>query len=53
MFTSVEYAEEELLIPQWAIVIIVIGAGSLIFVVAFGVTVVIINYIDYLLKFVN
>ncbi|XP_036333033.1 mucin-17 isoform X1 [Rhagoletis pomonella] len=35
----VEFAEEDLLIPQWAIVVIVIGVGSLIFVVIFGVTV--------------
>lgn len=32
--------DEELLIPQWAIVVIVIGVGSLIFVTIFGVTVV-------------
>jgi len=36
----VEFAEEDLLIPQWAIVVIVIGVGSLVFVVIFGVTVV-------------
>lgn len=38
--TNVEFAEEDLLIPQWAIVVIVIGVGSLVFVVIFGVTVV-------------
>ncbi|EDX07534.1 rhino [Drosophila simulans] len=37
--TNVEFAEEDLLIPQWAIVVIVIGVGSLVFVVIFGVTV--------------
>ncbi|XP_022231800.2 flocculation protein FLO11 isoform X2 [Drosophila obscura] len=37
--TNVEYAEEDLLIPQWAIVVIVIGVGSLVFVIIFGVTV--------------
>ncbi|XP_030378420.1 uncharacterized protein LOC115627027 [Scaptodrosophila lebanonensis] len=37
--TNVEYAEEDLFIPQWAIVVIVIGIGSLVFVVIFGVTV--------------
>lgn len=36
----IEFAEEDQLIPQWAIVIIVIGVGSLIFVIIFGVTVV-------------
>ncbi|XP_052839542.1 mucin-5AC [Drosophila gunungcola] len=37
--SNVEVAEEDLLIPQWAIVVIVIGVGSLVFVVIFGVTV--------------
>ncbi|XP_070134437.1 uncharacterized protein [Drosophila bipectinata] len=37
--TNVELAEEDLLIPQWAIVVIVIGVGSLVFVIIFGVTV--------------
>ncbi|XP_015040109.2 mucin-5AC [Drosophila pseudoobscura] len=37
--TNVEFAEEDLLIPQWAIVVIVIGVGSLVFVIIFGVTV--------------
>lgn len=39
-----EYAEEDLLIPQWAIVVIVIGVGSLVFVVIFGITVVCIYF---------
>ncbi|XP_016994596.2 mucin-2 [Drosophila takahashii] len=39
LHTNVEFAEEDLLIPQWAIVVIVIGVGSLVFVVIFGVTV--------------
>ncbi|XP_034653221.1 flocculation protein FLO11 [Drosophila subobscura] len=37
--TNVEFAEEDLLIPQWAIVVIVIGVGSLVFIIIFGVTV--------------
>lgn len=35
-----ELPEDDLPIPQWAIVVIVIGVGSLVFVVIFGVTVV-------------
>ncbi|XP_055856351.1 uncharacterized protein LOC129919489 [Episyrphus balteatus] len=38
---TVEFAEDEALIPHWAIVLIVIGIGSLCFVVIFGVTVLI------------
>jgi hypothetical protein len=33
-------AEEDVLLPQWAIAVIVIGLASLLFVIIFGVTVV-------------
>ncbi|XP_055695635.1 mucin-2 isoform X2 [Lutzomyia longipalpis] len=36
---TVEFAEENQLLPQWAIAVIVIGVGSLLFVIIFGVTV--------------
>lgn len=35
--------EQDAIIPQWAIAVIVIGAGSLLFVVIFGAAVVSIN----------
>lgn len=34
------YADENVLLPQWAIAVIVIGLASLLFVIIFGVTVV-------------
>jgi len=37
---TVGYAEEDVLLPQWAIAGIVIGLASLLFVIIFGVTVV-------------
>ncbi|EDW02110.1 GH21810 [Drosophila grimshawi] len=37
--TNVESPSDDLPIPQWAIVVIVIGVGSLVFVIIFGVTV--------------
>lgn len=37
---TVGYAEDNLLLPQWAIAVIVIGLASLLFVIIFGVTVV-------------
>lgn len=37
---TVGYAEEDELLPQWAIAVIVIGLASLLFVIIFGVTVV-------------
>lgn len=40
LHSNVELPEDDLPIPQWAIVVIVIGVGSLVFVVIFGVTVV-------------
>ncbi|XP_045468776.1 uncharacterized protein LOC123676696 [Harmonia axyridis] len=36
---TVGYAEDNLLLPQWAIAVIVIGLASLLFVIIFGVTV--------------
>ncbi|KAL7736361.1 hypothetical protein ACLKA6_014831 [Drosophila palustris] len=39
LHTNLENTEDDLPIPQWAIVVIVIGVGSLVFVVIFGVTV--------------
>ncbi|GAB0092936.1 hypothetical protein DMENIID0001_079880 [Sergentomyia squamirostris] len=41
MAPTVEFAEENQLLPQWAIAVIVIGVGSLFFVIVFGVTVLI------------
>ncbi|KAF5308399.1 hypothetical protein FQR65_LT06220 [Abscondita terminalis] len=38
---TVGYAEDNVLLPQWAIAIIVIGLASLLFVIIFGVTVII------------
>lgn len=40
---NVENIEPNSLIPQWAIAVIVIGVGSLLFVVIFGVAVVSVN----------
>lgn len=37
---TVGLAEENVLLPQWAIAVIVIGLASLLFVIIFGVTVV-------------
>lgn len=37
---TVGYADENVLLPQWAIAVIVIGLASLLFVIIFGVTVV-------------
>lgn len=36
---------EEKLIPQWAIAVIVIGIGGLLFIIIFGVSVVFFNFI--------
>ncbi|KAF5289821.1 hypothetical protein FQA39_LY14976 [Lamprigera yunnana] len=38
---TVGYAEDNVLLPQWAIAIIVIGLASLLFVIIFGVTVIV------------
>lgn len=40
MYPTVGYAENDVLLPQWAIAVIVIGLASLLFVIIFGVTVV-------------
>ena len=37
---TIDFIDEDVLLPQWAIVLIVIGVGSLCFIVIFGVTVV-------------
>lgn len=37
---TVAYSEDDVLLPQWAIAVIVIGLASLLFVIIFGVTVV-------------
>lgn len=37
---SVAVADEASFLPQWAVAVIVIGLGSLLFVVLFGITVV-------------
>lgn len=37
---TVGFAEDNVLLPQWAIAVIVIGLASLLFVIIFGVTVV-------------
>jgi hypothetical protein len=39
-YPTVGYAEDNVLLPQWAIAVIVIGLASLLFVIIFGVTVV-------------
>lgn len=39
-YPTVGYAENDVLLPQWAIAVIVIGLASLLFVIIFGVTVV-------------
>lgn len=41
---TVGYAEDNVLLPQWAIAVIVIGLASLLFVIIFGVTVVCIYF---------
>lgn len=41
---TVGYAENDVLLPQWAIAVIVIGLASLLFVIIFGVTVVSIHF---------
>ncbi|XP_044262202.1 mucin-5AC [Tribolium madens] len=38
-YPTVGYAEDNVLLPQWAIAVIVIGLASLLFVIIFGVTV--------------
>ncbi|CAH1114422.1 unnamed protein product, partial [Psylliodes chrysocephalus] len=38
-YPTVGYAENDVLLPQWAIAVIVIGLASLLFVIIFGVTV--------------
>lgn len=43
MYPTVGYAENDVLLPQWAIAVIVIGLASLLFVIIFGVTVVSFN----------
>lgn len=40
VYPTVGYAENDVLLPQWAIAVIVIGLASLLFVIIFGVTVV-------------
>lgn len=42
---TVGYADENVLLPQWAIAVIVIGLASLLFVIIFGVTVVSYGYL--------
>lgn len=45
---------EEKLIPQWAIAVIVIGIGGLLFIIVFGVSVVCLLYIlDILTIFIR
>lgn len=39
-YPTVGFAEDNILLPQWAIAVIVIGLASLLFVIIFGVTVV-------------
>ncbi|XP_008198760.1 mucin-2 [Tribolium castaneum] len=39
VYPTVGYAEDNVLLPQWAIAVIVIGLASLLFVIIFGVTV--------------
>lgn len=37
--------EQDAFIPQWAVAVIVIGIGSLLFIIVFGIAVV--SYINY------
>lgn len=45
---TVGFAEEDELLPQWAIAVIVIGLASLLFVIIFGVTVVSYHFIKFI-----